>query len=176
MSAQAWMLLAAYLVVLLLLSWPLGRWLTAVAEGRLPRWMAPFQSAEHGLYRLAGVDASAGMGWRQYALALIVFNLLGVIAVYALQRLQGVLPLNPQGMAAVSADSSFNTAISFVSNTNWQGYSGEATMSYLTQMLALAVQNFFSAATGIVVVIALVRGFVARSSAQGPAPGRPKGR
>ena len=95
----------------------------------------------------------------------IVFNFLGVLAVYALQRLQGVLPLNPAGMPAVGADSSFNTAISFVTNTNWQGYVGESTMSYLTQMLALAVQNFFSAATGIVVVIALVRGFVARSSA-----------
>jgi K+-transporting ATPase ATPase A chain len=114
---------------------------------------------------MAGVDASAGMGWRQYAIAIVVFNFLGVLAVYAIQRLQGVLPLNPAGMSAVSADSAFNTAISFVTNTNWQGYGGESTMSYLTQMLALAVQNFFSAATGIVVVIALVRGFVARSSA-----------
>jgi potassium-transporting ATPase potassium-binding subunit len=165
MNTQAWILLVAYLGVLALLSWPLGKWLVAIAEGRLPRWMAPFEAAERGLYRLAGVDGSTGMGWRQYAVALVVFNFLGVIAVYALQRLQGVLPLNPQGMAGVSADSSFNTAISFVSNTNWQAYVGEGTMSYLTQMLALAVQNFFSAATGIVVVIALVRGFVARSSA-----------
>ncbi len=169
MNAQAWILLATYLVVLFLLAWPLGRWLVAVAEGQLPRWMAPFGAAERGLYRLAGVQPDAGMGWRQYAIALVVFNFLGVLAVYALQRLQGVLPLNPAGLAGVSADSSFNTAISFVSNTNWQGYSGEATMSYLTQMLALAVQNFFSAATGIVVVIALIRGFVARSSSQGPA-------
>jgi K+-transporting ATPase ATPase A chain len=122
------------------------------------------EAIEHGLYRMAGVDASAGMGWRPYAIALVAFNFLGVLAVYALQRLQGVLPLNPAGMAAVSADSAFDTAISFVTNTNWQGYGGEATMSYLTQMLALTVQNFFSAATGIVVVIALIRGFVARSS------------
>lgn len=165
MNSQAWILLVAFLVILALLAWPLGRWLVAVAEGRFPRWFAPFVKAEHGLYRLAGVDAGSGMGWRQYAIALVVFNLLGVLAVYALQRLQGVLPLNPQAMAAVSADSSFNTAISFVSNTNWQGYAGESTMSYLTQMLALTVQNFFSAATGIVVVIALVRGFAARSSA-----------
>jgi K+-transporting ATPase ATPase A chain len=165
MTSQAWILFAAYLGVLLLLAWPLGKWLVAVTDGRFPRWMAPFEAAERGLYRLAGVDPSGGMGWRQYALALVVFNFLGVLAVYALQRLQGVLPLNPQGMAGVSADSSFNTAISFVTNTNWQGYVGEGTMSYLTQMLALAVQNFFSAATGIVVVIALVRGFVARSSA-----------
>jgi K+-transporting ATPase ATPase A chain len=164
MDTHAWMLLAAYLGALLTLSWPLGKWLAAVADGRFPRWMAPFQAAERGLYRLAGVDESAGMGWRQYAIALVAFNFLGVVAVYALQRLQGVLPLNPQGLAGVSADSSFNTAVSFVSNTNWQGYAGEGTMSYLTQMLALAVQNFFSAATGIAVVIALVRGFVARSS------------
>jgi K+-transporting ATPase ATPase A chain len=148
-----------------MLAWPLGKWLVAVAEGRLPRWMAPLEAVERGLYRLAGVDASGGMGWRQYATSLVAFNFLGVVAVYALQRLQGVLPLNPAGLSAVSADSSFNTAVSFVSNTNWQAYVGEGTMSYLTQMLALAVQNFLSAATGIVVVIALVRGFVARSSA-----------
>jgi len=165
MNSQAWILLTAFLAALALLAWPLGRWLAAVAEGRFPRWLAPVVKAEHGLYRLAGIDASAGMGWRPYAIALMAFNLLGVLAVYALQRLQGVLPLNPQGMSAVSADSAFNTAISFVSNTNWQGYAGESTMSYLTQMLALTVQNFFSAATGIVVVIALVRGFAARSSA-----------
>ena len=164
MNAPAWFLLAAYLGVLLLLAWPLGQWLAAVAEGQLPRWMAPFAAAERGLYRLAGIDPAAGMGWRQYAIALVVFNFLGVIAVYALQRLQGVLPLNPQGLAGVGADSSFNTAISFVTNTNWQGYGGEATMSTLTQMLALAVQNFLSAATGIVVAVALVRGFAARSA------------
>jgi K+-transporting ATPase ATPase A chain len=165
MNTSAWLLLTAFLVSLLGLSWPLGIWLTSVADGKFPKWMAPFTATEHGLYRLAGVDPSAGMGWRQYALALVTFNFLGVLAVYALQRLQGTLPLNPQGLAGVSADSAFNTAVSFVSNTNWQGYAGEGTMSYLTQMLALSVQNFLSAATGIVVVIALVRGFAARSSA-----------
>jgi K+-transporting ATPase ATPase A chain len=121
MNTQAWTLLAVYLGVLALLAWPLGRWLVAVAEGRLPRWMAPFQAAERGLYKLAGVDPLIGMGWRPYAIALIVFNFLGVIAVYALQRLQGVLPFNPAGMAAVSPDSSLNTAIAFVTNTDWQG-------------------------------------------------------
>ena len=165
MNTQAWILLVAFLGVLALLAWPLGKWLVAVAEGQLPRWVAPIVAAEHRLYRLAGVDTATGMGWRQYAIALVAFNFLGVIAVYALQRLQAVLPLNPAGMAAITADSSFNTAISFVTNTNWQGYGGEATMSYLTQMLALAVQNFFSAATGMVVIVALVRGFIARSSA-----------
>jgi K+-transporting ATPase ATPase A chain len=165
MNTQAWILLTAFLSILALLAWPLGRWLAAVADGRLPRWLAPIVRAENGLYRLAGVDASAGMGWRSYAVALLAFNLLGVLAVFALQRLQGVLPFNPQALPAVGADSAFNTAISFVSNTDWQGYAGESTMSYLTQMLALTVQNFLSAATGMAVVIALVRGFAARSSA-----------
>jgi K+-transporting ATPase ATPase A chain len=104
------------------------------------------------------------MKWTQYSFALLAFNVLGVLLVYAIQRLQAWLPLNPMNMASVGADSAFNTAISFVTNTNWQGYSGEATMSYLTQMVALAVQNFFSAATGIAVVFALIRGFAARSS------------
>lgn len=164
MTSQAWTQLVAFLVILLAAAWPMGRWLHAVADGRLPRWLTPLRKLESGLYRLAGVDADAGMGWKHYALGILAFNVLGVVAVYALQRLQGVLPLNPQGMAGVSTDSSFNTAISFVSNTNWQGYAGESTMSYLTQMLALTVQNFFSAATGIAVVYALIRGFVARSS------------
>ncbi len=164
MSSQAWTQLVAFLVVLLAAAWPMGRWLHAVADGRLPHWLSPLRKLESGLYRLAGVDGDAGMGWKRYALGILVFNVLGVLVVYALQRLQGVLPLNPQGMAGVSADSSFNTAISFVSNTNWQGYAGESTMTYLTQMLALTVQNFFSAATGVAVAYALIRGFVARSS------------
>ncbi len=164
MTSQAWTQLVAFLAVLLVVAWPMGRWLHAVAEGRLPRWLSPLRQLENALYRLAGVDGDASMGWKHYALGILAFNVLGVVVVYALQRLQGVLPLNPQGMAAVSPDSSFNTAFSFVTNTNWQGYGGEATMSYLTQMLALTVQNFFSAATGIAVVYALIRGFVARSS------------
>ena len=150
--------------MLLVAAWPLGIWLAAVAEGRLPRWLAPVVWLERALYRLAGVDPEESTGWKRYAVALVAFNVIGVVAVYALQRLQGVLPLNPQGMAGVEAGSSFNTAVSFVTNTNWQGYGGESTMSYLTQMLALTVQNFLSAATGIAVVWALVRGFVARSS------------
>jgi K+-transporting ATPase ATPase A chain len=164
MSSQAWIQLVSFLVVLAVLAWPMGRWLATVADGRLPRWFAPLRRLENGLYRVAGVDPDMGTGWKPYALGLLAFNVLGVLAVYALQRLQGVLPLNPQAMTAVSPDSSFNTAISFVTNTNWQGYGGESTMSYLTQMLALTVQNFFSAASGIAVVYALIRGFVARSS------------
>ena len=156
--------LVVYLALLLALAWPLGIWLAAVADGRLPRWLKPVVRIEQAIYRLAGADAAEDGSWKRYALAAVAFNVLGVIIVYALQRLQGVLPLNPQAMAAVSPDSAFDTAISFVTNTNWQGYSGEQTMSHLTQMLALTVQNFFSAATGIAVVWALIRGFVARSS------------
>ena len=157
-------LLALYLAVLFVAAPFLGRYMRrAVEEGnyRLTAWGRPL---ERGLYRLAGVRADAEMGWKQYAIAVIVFNVLGVIAVYAFQRLQGALPLNPQGFGAVSPDSSLNTAISFVSNTNWQGYAGESTMSYLTQMLALTVQNFASAATGIAVVFALIRGFARHSA------------
>jgi len=161
MSATAWMQLIAFLVVLLALAWPLARWMHAVMEGRIG-WL---NRIERGLLKLAGVNTDAEQGWLRYALGLLVFNVLGVVAVYALQRLQHLLPLNPQGLAAVSPDSAFNTAISFVTNTNWQGYGGETTMSYLTQMLALTVQNFLSAATGIAVVMALLRGF-ARHSGQ----------
>jgi potassium-transporting ATPase potassium-binding subunit len=161
MSLSAWGLLALFLVVLLAASWPLGIWLARLCSGELPRWM---KRIEQPLYRLAGTSADQSMNWSHYALAVLAFNVLGVAAVYALQRLQVWLPLNPAGMAAVSPDSAFNTAMSFVSNTNWQGYAGESTMSYLTQMLALSVQNFFSAATGIAVVFALFRGFAARST------------
>jgi K+-transporting ATPase ATPase A chain len=155
------MQLVAYLAILLLVAWPLARAMEAVVQGRF----AWGRRVEAPLYRLAGVAPDEEQGWMRYAAGLLVFNGLGVLSVYALQRLQAGLPLNPQGMAAVSPDSAFNTAISFVTNTNWQGYGGESTMSYLTQMLGLAVQNFLSAATGIVVVVALIRGFT-RHSAQ----------
>jgi K+-transporting ATPase ATPase A chain len=156
MNAQAWSVLSSYFIVLLALAWPLGQWITRVVEGRF----AFGNKVEAPLYRVAAIKADAEMGWLQYTIAMLIFNLIGALVVYALQRLQGVLPLNPQNLAAVTPDSSFSTAISFATNTNWQGYGGETTMSYLTQMLGLAVQNFLSAATGIAVVIALVRGFV----------------
>lgn len=165
MTSQFIGLLAVYLVILFALAPLLGRYLRrAVEDGdyRLTAWGRPL---ERLLYRMAGVHAGAGMGWKQYAGAVLAFNVLGVVAVYALQRLQPLLPLNPQGFAAVSPDSAFNTAISFVANTNWQGYAGESTMSYLTQMLALTVQNFLSAATGIAVVFALIRGFARQCTA-----------
>ena len=163
MSTSSWSLLAVYLAVLLALSWPLGRWIARLCAGNLPRWM---QAVESPLYKLAGTAPDKSMNWIGYAMALLAFNVLGVLAVYALQRFQAVLPLNPAAMAAVSPDAAFNTAISFVTNTDWQGYSGEQTMSYLTQMLGLGVQNFVSAATGIAVVFALFRGFAARSTGQ----------
>ncbi|MGY8624479.1 potassium-transporting ATPase subunit KdpA [Chromobacterium violaceum] len=166
MSTPAMLQLGLFLVVLIALAWPLGAYMTRVMQGENigpARWFAPL---ERGFYRLAGIKQEEEMGWRGYAVALILFNVLGVAAVYALQRLQGMLPFNPQAMAAVSPDSSFNTAISFVTNTNWQGYGGETTMSYLTQMLGLTVQNFVSAATGAAVVIALIRGFARHSSAK----------
>src|SRR5450830_719657 len=150
--------LAIYLVVLLTLSVPLGWYIARVMEGKSVVNRI-FARPENFLYRLSGIKADAEMGWKQYALALLLFNFVGLLFVYALQRLQFWLPFNPQGMLNVSSDSSFNTAISFVANTNWQGYSGESTMGYLTQMLALAVQNFVSAATGIAVAFALIRGF-----------------
>jgi len=159
MDSSAWGLLALFLIVLGLLAWPLGRYLAALCDGRLPRWM---QRAEAPLYKLAGVSPEQSMHWRSYALGLLAFNAIGALAVYGLQRLQAVLPLNPAGMGAVSPDSAFNTAVSFATNTNWQGYAGESTMSYLTQMLGLTVQNFLSAATGIAVALALARGFAAR--------------
>jgi K+-transporting ATPase ATPase A chain len=164
MTANGYLQLAFYVVALIALAKPLGMYMAAVYEGRsaVVRMFAPF---ERVIYRLCGVDAEKEMRWTQYALAVLWFSLFGLLAVYGLQRLQNALPFNPAGMAAVSPDSSFNTAVSFITNTNWQGYGGESTMSYLTQMLALTVQNFVSAALGMAVLIALVRG-LARQAAQ----------
>jgi len=164
MTSSAWGLLALYLAVLGVLAWPVGKFLAALCNERVPRWM---QRVEAPFYKLAGTKPEQSMHWLRYAFALLAFNAIGAIFVYALQRLQAWLPLNPAGMGAVSPDSAFNTAVSFVSNTNWQGYAGESTMSYLTQMLGLTVQNFFSAATGIAVAFALVRGFARRGDGKG---------
>ncbi|WP_404299846.1 potassium-transporting ATPase subunit KdpA [Alicycliphilus denitrificans] len=161
MNAPAWMLLAAYLAALLALAWPLARWIDAVMEGRVA-WLARLEAP---LLRAVGMRADQETGWLRYCLGLLAFNLLGLCALYSLQRLQAWLPLNPQGFGAVAPELAFNTAVSFVTNTNWQNYGGETTMAYLTQMLGLTVQNFLSAATGLVVVLALMRGF-ARHSAQ----------
>ncbi|MBC7414716.1 MAG: potassium-transporting ATPase subunit KdpA [Herminiimonas sp.] len=164
MSSQSILLLAVFLLALLALSYPLGLYIARLVQDRPIAGLGLLARGEALLYRAAGVSAERGMGWQQYALALLAFNALGAMFVYVVQRLQAWLPLNPQGFANVGTDSSFNTAVSFVTNTNWQGYGGESTMSYLTQMLALTGQNFFSAATGIAVVFALFRGFSQRST------------
>ena len=166
MSAELhfWLLLLALLGVLLLLVKPLGLYMAGVLNGEPPMATRLGGRIEAGIYRSCGIRPDEEMAWPQYAIALLLFSLLGALLVYGLQRLQYWLPLNPQEMGAVRADSAFNTAVSFITNTNWQGYSGESTMGYLVQMAGLAVQNFLSAATGIAVAIALVRGF-ARNSA-----------
>ncbi|KQW89326.1 ATPase [Massilia sp. Root418] len=167
MTTQSFILLAVFLAVLLALAWPLGAVLARVGHGgRIPGfgWL---EKLEQLLYRAAGIPLKSeerGQAWKGYAVALLVFNGIGALVVYGLQRVQAWLPLNPQGLDNVSPDSSFNTAVSFAANTNWQGYSGEQTMSYLVQMLALTCQNFFSAATGMAVAYALIRGFSARSA------------
>ncbi|BBJ22573.1 potassium-transporting ATPase subunit KdpA [Candidatus Nitrotoga sp. AM1P] len=163
MTTQSFLLLVAFLAVLLALAYPMGLYLAKVGDGTPIPGLGWMVKVENFLYRLSGITADSAMGWKTYAIALLVFNALGAIAVYTVQRLQAWLPLNPQALANVSPDSAFNTAISFVSNTNWQGYGGESTMSYLTQMLVLTGQNFFSAATGMAVAFALIRGFSSRS-------------
>jgi K+-transporting ATPase ATPase A chain len=166
MTAQGLLQVAFYIAVLIALAKPLGAFMAAVYEGRRTFLSPLVGPLERGIYRVSGIDAQAETGWQRYALGVILVNLVGIVVVYLLQRLQAVLPLNPQHFAAVSPDSSFNTAVSFASNTNWQGYVGESTMSYLTQMLGLGVQNFLSAATGMAVLVALIRGFARRQTAE----------
>jgi K+-transporting ATPase ATPase A chain len=165
MTASGVFHLVLYVVVLLALARPLGGYMAGVYQGqplgleRVLGWL------ERLVYRASGVRPGEEMGWKTYAAAMLFFNVAGLLAVYLLQRFQGLLPLNPQGLGAVSPDSAFNTAVSFASNTNWQGYGGETTMSYLTQMLGLTVQNFVSAATGMATLAAFIRGFARRSAA-----------
>ncbi len=164
MSENDILQIAAYFVVLVVLARPLGLFMAGVYEGRpavIGRVLGP---AEGLFYRICGISPEEEMGWKQYALAVLLFSAAGVFVTYLLQRTQGALPLDPQGFPAVPPDLSFNTAISFVTNTNWQNYGGESTMSYLTQMAALAVQNFVSAATGMAVLVALIRGFKRHSA------------
>ncbi|MCC7527819.1 MAG: potassium-transporting ATPase subunit KdpA [Candidatus Melainabacteria bacterium] len=164
MSASDIDQLILYVSLLFVLSFPLGLYMAAVYEGRktfIDRLVKPLESLT---YRLSSVKPDEEMDWKQYAIAMFVFNILGLLVVYALQRLQLMLPFNPQSLPGVSADSALNTAVSFASNTNWQGYSGEQTMSYLTQMLGLNVQNFVSAATGMATLVAFIRGFTRHST------------
>ena len=162
MNAAHWTMLVVYLVCLLGFGYPLGLLLARIAGTERPM-PGLIGSLEKGVFRVLGINHEE-MSWATYAVAVVFFSLIGVVAVYLLQRLQAYLPVNPANMAAVSPDLSFNTAVSFVTNTNWQAYSGESSLGYLVQMLALTVQNFLSAATGISVAFALARGFARRSS------------
>ncbi len=164
MTANGYLQFAFYFIVLIALAKPLGWYMARVYEGQpigLDRVLGPI---ERLIYRLCGIKDGEEMDWKTYAVAMLVFNLLGLLVVYLLQRLQAALPLNPQALGAVTPDSSFNTAASFATNTNWQGYGGEVTMSYLTQMLGLNVQNFISAAAGMATLVALIRGITRRTT------------
>jgi potassium-transporting ATPase potassium-binding subunit len=165
MTANGIFQLVLYMVVLIALAKPLGGYMARVYQNQPFGLDRALGWLERLIYRWAGVRPDQEMGWKTYAVTMLLFNVFGLLAVYLLQRLQGILPLNPQGLAAVSTDSSFNTAVSFATNTNWQGYGGESTMSYLTQMLGLTVQNFVSAAAGMATLVAFIRGFSRRSAA-----------
>ena len=166
MTPQGWLQIGLYLVVLLVLAKPLGEYMARVYLGERTALDVVLGPVERMCYRLAGLRERSDMDWKRYARAFVLFHVVGTLALYLLQRAQGWLPLNPDGLGAVSPDSSFNTAISFATNTNWQGYGGESTMSYLTQMAGLGVQNFVSAASGMAVLAALARGF-ARKTTEG---------
>jgi K+-transporting ATPase ATPase A chain len=163
-TGHAWTSLILYVAALLVLAWPLGLYMAAVLEGRRHFLSWLFEPIDRVIHKLGRIDATNEMSWKRYAFAMLSFNGFGLLAVYALQRMQATLPLNPQHLGPVSWDSSFNTAVSFATNTNWQGYGGETTMSYLTQMLGLAVQNFVSAASGIAVMAAVIRGLSRRTT------------
>lgn len=165
MTANGWIQIVVYCAIILALVKPLGWYMTRVFNGERTFLSPVLRPVELGLYRLAGIEEKREQDWLTYTVAMLLFHVGGFAILYALLRLQQALPFNPQDMAAVPPDLSFNTAISFLTNTNWQNYGGESTLSYLSQMLGLTHQNFLSAATGIVLAVALVRGF-ARASAQ----------
>jgi K+-transporting ATPase ATPase A chain len=163
-TSLGYLQIVLYLLMLVACVKPLGAFMAHVYEGERTFLSPVLGPLERLTYRIAGIDAAHEHDWKKYTLAVLAFNLVGVLVVYLLQRLQHVLPLNPQAFAAPSPDSAFNTAVSFATNTNWQGYGGESTMSYLTQMLGFGVQNFVSAASGMAVLVALIRGFVRRQA------------
>jgi K+-transporting ATPase ATPase A chain len=166
MEASGWLQFAIYFVALVLITKPMGLYLLQVLDANGRTWLDPvLRPLERVTYRLMGVDSSKEHNWKQYTLAMLLFSLVSCLFTYAILRLQNLLPLNPQGLGAVSADLAFNTAVSFTTNTNWQSYVGETTMSYFSQMVGLAFHNFVSAATGIAIAAALVRA-IARHSAQ----------
>ncbi len=164
MTIQGWILILAFTGVLLALTKPMGQWLHALYEGRRTPLHLVLGPVERGFYKLAGVNPAAEQGWRAYAVSMLLFNVALLLLTYAVLRLQAFLPLNDPGMVGITPDGAFNTAISFATNTNWQWYSGEAAMSNLSQMFALAIHNFTSAATGIALAFALFRGFARREA------------
>ena len=165
MTVQGWILIAVFVGILLALTKPMGLWLHALFEGRRTPLHLVLGPVERGFYKLSGIDPSAEQSWRKYAVHMLIFNTVLLLFTYTILRLQGVLPFNPLNYPGLSEHLAFNTAISFTTNTNWQSYSGESTMSNLSQMLALTIHNFTSAATGIALAFALFRGFARRSSA-----------
>ncbi|MGN6279883.1 MAG: potassium-transporting ATPase subunit KdpA [Sphingomonas sp.] len=164
MTIQGWAMIALFAVIVVGLAKPVGAWLFALYEGRRTPLHVVLGPVERGFYRLSGIDPEQEQGWRAYALHMLMFQLVALLFTYALLRLQAVLPLNPRGLAGIGADGAFNTAVSFTTNTNWQWYSPEVAMSNLSQMLALTLQNFLSAATGIAIAFALFRGFARRQA------------
>lgn len=164
MTIQGWILILGFVGILLALTKPIGMWLFALYEGRRTPLHPVLGPVERGFYKLAGIDPTQEQGWRRYALHMLMFNFVLMAFTYAVLRLQGVLPGNPQGLAGLSPHLAFNTAISFTTNTNWQSYGGESTMSNLSQMLGLTIHNFLSAATGIALAFALFRGFARREA------------
>ena len=164
MTILGWAQIAIYAIVVILITWPLGGYMTRVFNGERTPLSPVLRPVERGVYFISGVDEKSEQNWVIYVVAMLLFSAAGFITLYALQRLQGALPFNPQGLAAVTPDLAFNTSVSFVTNTNWQSYTPESTMSYLVQMAGLTVHNFVSAATGIALAVALIRGFARRSA------------
>src|SRR6266851_7957703 len=164
MTVNGWLQIALFCAIVIALTRPLGGYMTRVFAGERNFLTPALRPLERGIYRLCGVDETVEQHWLTYAVAVLLFSLVGFLSLYALQRLQGLLPFNPQGQAGVEPSSAFNTSVSFVTNTNWQSYMPETTMSYLVQMAGLTVHNFVSAATGIALALALVRGFARRQA------------
>ena len=164
MTMNGWIQIALYSVIIIAITKPFGGYMTRVFNGERTLLSPVFRPIERAFYGMSGVDEKEEQHWVTYGVAMLLFSLVGFLSLYALQRFQGVLPFNPQGFSAVGEDLAFNTALSFVTNTNWQSYVPETTMSYLIQMAGLTVHNFASAATGIALAVALVRGFARRSA------------
>src|ERR1700758_605810 len=164
MTIEGWIQIALFSVIVILITRPLGGYMTSVFAGERTFLSSLLRPVERAVYWCCGVDENEEQHWLTYAVSLLFFSIAGFVTLYALQRLQWYLPFNPQGQTAVAPDLAFNTSVSFVTNTNWQAYAGETTMGYLVQMAGLTVHNFVSAATGIALALALIRGFVRREA------------